>query len=91
MAQEACAHLPSLPSLCACAAHALPLRRAQGTWHSLVVYFIPMYSMSLVQSEDGNTADWPMVGVTVYTAIVIVLNLKLALRTRCGRLGHMSF
>ncbi len=56
-----------------------------------MVYFIPMYSMSLVQSEDGNTADWPMVGVTVYTAIVIVLNLKLALRTRCGRLGHMSF
>lgn len=53
-----------------------------GTWHSLVIYFVPMYSMGMTPDSSGHNANLWMVGTTMYTAIVIVVNLKIAMRTR---------
>ncbi|EFJ44459.1 hypothetical protein VOLCADRAFT_95397 [Volvox carteri f. nagariensis] len=52
-----------------------------ATWHSLCIYFLPVYSMSN-PNKDGLTYDWQMVGATVYTGIIMTVNLKIALRTR---------
>eukprot|EP00798_Chlamydomonas_sp_ICE-L_P004078 gene4078-14173_t len=52
-----------------------------GTWHALVVYFVPIYTMHL--NDRKALADNVMeVGTTIYFAIIITVNLKLAMRTR---------
>ncbi|GLC49980.1 hypothetical protein PLESTB_000329300 [Pleodorina starrii] len=52
-----------------------------ASWHSLCIYFLPVYSMSN-PNKDGLTYDWQMVGATVYTGIIVTANLKVAIRTR---------
>jgi len=53
----------------------------EATWHSLVNYFLPMYTMCF-PGADGNYNDWVDVGCTIYTATVITINLRLAMMTR---------
>lgn len=52
-----------------------------GSFHSLCIYFLPVYSMT-TPGKDGLFEDWVMVGCTVYTGIIVTVNLKIALRTR---------
>ncbi|GFR50254.1 hypothetical protein Agub_g12440 [Astrephomene gubernaculifera] len=52
-----------------------------ASFHSLCIFFLPVYSMT-TPGKDGLFEDWAMVGATVYTGIVVTVNLKLALRTR---------
>ncbi|GFH14238.1 phospholipid-transporting ATPase, partial [Haematococcus lacustris] len=52
-----------------------------ATWHSLVVFFLPVYSMSS-PDEQGLGDDWVAVGCGCYVALVLVLNLRLAMRSR---------
>ncbi|KAJ9515335.1 hypothetical protein QJQ45_006610 [Haematococcus lacustris] len=51
-----------------------------ATWHSLVVFFLPVYSMSS-PDEQGLGDDWVAVGCGCYVALVLVLNLRLAMRS----------
>ncbi|GLI63173.1 hypothetical protein VaNZ11_005942 [Volvox africanus] len=52
-----------------------------ASWHSLCIFFLPVYSM-YNPNKDGLTYSWEAVGATVYTGIIITVNLKIALRTR---------
>lgn len=51
---------------------------AQGSFHSLCIYFLPVYSMT-TPGKDGLFEDWVMVGCTVYTGIIVTVNLKVGL------------
>lgn len=53
----------------------------EGTWHGLVIYFIPMYVMA-TPDQRGLAANWVEVGCTMYVALVITINLKLSMKTR---------
>ncbi|KAG2451812.1 hypothetical protein HYH02_003588 [Chlamydomonas schloesseri] len=52
-----------------------------ASFHSLCIFFLPMYSMS-TPNKSGNYEDLVMIGTTVYTGMIITVNLKLATRTR---------
>jgi len=52
-----------------------------GTWHALCVFFLPMYSMAW-PDRKGLYDDWVGIGCTVYTATIVAVNLKMAMRTR---------
>ncbi|KAG2485813.1 hypothetical protein HYH03_015523 [Edaphochlamys debaryana] len=52
-----------------------------ASFHSLCIYFLPMYSMTTVDSE-GLYYSLVDVGTTIYTGMIITVNLKLATRTR---------
>ncbi|KXZ52548.1 hypothetical protein GPECTOR_9g592 [Gonium pectorale] len=52
-----------------------------ASFHSLCIFFLPVYSMT-TPGKDGLYEDWAMVGATVYTGIIMTVNLKIALRTR---------
>ena len=55
--------------------------RTQGCWHALVCYFVPMYTM-VSPDQHGVPDDYVEIGTTVYFATIIVINLKLCMRTR---------
>ena len=53
----------------------------QATWHAFVIYFVPMYSMC-TPNASGVVYDWVEIGCTMYMAIVMTINLKLAMKSR---------
>ncbi|PNW71492.1 hypothetical protein CHLRE_16g656500v5 [Chlamydomonas reinhardtii] len=52
-----------------------------ASFHSLCIFFLPMYSMS-TPNKSGNYEDLVMIGTTVYTGMIVTVNLKIATRTR---------
>ncbi|KAK9820083.1 hypothetical protein WJX72_005942 [[Myrmecia] bisecta] len=53
----------------------------EGLWHALVVFAVPLFAMHKPR-KDGTVDALYSYGVATYTAIVIIVNLKVALRTR---------
>jgi phospholipid-transporting ATPase len=53
----------------------------EGTWHGLVIYFLCMYTMAN-PNRSGIGADWVEIGCTMYMALIITINAKLAMKTR---------
>lgn len=51
-----------------------------GTWHAACVFFVPLFTLSEVDSE-GRHGEFHVVGTAIFTAVVIVVNMKLALFT----------
>lgn len=47
----------------------------QASFHSLCIFFLPMYSMS-TPNKSGNYEDLVMIGTTVYTGMIVTVNLK---------------
>ncbi|KAF5838679.1 hypothetical protein DUNSADRAFT_2443 [Dunaliella salina] len=54
---------------------------ALGCWHALACYFVPMYAM-VTPDKNGIPDDFTEIGTTIYFASIIVVNLKLCMRTR---------
>eukprot|EP00761_Pharyngomonas_kirbyi_P011814 gb/GECH01011840.1/.p1 GENE.gb/GECH01011840.1/~~gb/GECH01011840.1/.p1 ORF type:complete len:1231 (+),score=299.55 gb/GECH01011840.1/:1-3693(+) len=52
-------------------------------WHSMVCFFVPFIALNNVLSplEGGHTLDMIDIGIAMYTAVVIVVNLKVAIET----------
>lgn len=67
-------HWSTSAALCIC-------RAAQGAWHALVCYFVPMYAM-VTPDVNGVADDFNEIGTAIYFATIIVVNLKLCMRTR---------
>eukprot|EP00741_Cyanophora_paradoxa_P023399 tig00021582_g22605.t1 len=55
---------------------------ASGLWHSLVVLVVPLLTVEGPFRPDGTVGGFWAVGVTVYSCVVLVVTLKLALQTR---------
>jgi phospholipid-transporting ATPase len=56
---------------------------ASGVWHSLVVFFVPYYTMSNgnITHSDGKANDIWLVGTVVFLLVCLVVNFQVVLET----------
>jgi hypothetical protein len=59
-----------------------------GVWHSLVVYFVPMYTLA-TPPANGLAPDLAGVGSAIFIACCLVVSLKLSMRTHCWTWIHV--
>eukprot|EP00201_Polytomella_parva_P018476 CAMPEP_0175055070 /NCGR_PEP_ID=MMETSP0052_2-20121109/9865_1 /TAXON_ID=51329 ORGANISM="Polytomella parva, Strain SAG 63-3" /NCGR_SAMPLE_ID=MMETSP0052_2 /ASSEMBLY_ACC=CAM_ASM_000194 /LENGTH=521 /DNA_ID=CAMNT_0016319853 /DNA_START=21 /DNA_END=1583 /DNA_ORIENTATION=- len=50
-------------------------------WHSLVIFFAPTYSQAYQPNSTGRTDDLIFIGSSIFTSIVVIANLRVAIRS----------
>jgi len=53
----------------------------EGVWHSVVAFLLPLYALCNA-APNGKMIGIDEMGVAVYTAVIVLVNLKIALRTQ---------
>lgn len=53
----------------------------EGIWHSIVAFLLPLYALCN-SAPNGKMIGIDEMGVAVYTAVIVLVNLKIALRTQ---------
>eukprot|EP00210_Caulerpa_lentillifera_P009184 g8756.t1 len=53
----------------------------EGLWHSIVAFGVPLWALS-VPVANGKLLGLDETGVAVYTSVILLVNLKIALRTQ---------
>lgn len=59
-------------------------RGAQASWHSLVVFFIPLYALYNPGTSGGDEGIWS-IGTAMYTSMIVVVNLRVGAAAACRR------
>eukprot|EP00891_Asterochloris_glomerata_P006425 jgi/Astpho2/6425/e_gw1.00093.28.1_t len=52
----------------------------EGLWHGLVCFFAPLLALGRPR-RDGTVDGLPTYGVATYTAVILIVNLKVAMRS----------
>ena len=56
----------------------------EGIWHSVIAFLLPLYSLCAAES-NGKMVGIDEMGVSVYTAVIILVNLKIAVSVLSAR------
>ena len=52
----------------------------EGIWHSIIAFALPLYALHAAEAH-GKMVGMDETGVSVYTAVIILVNLKIAVRS----------